>query len=269
MNGPILQSTLRELQAILSLPRIWLVFFAIVALFAVTGPFGTSETLAFHARVGYWLVIHGFAWLLALTFVTFFDAALAGRIGHSLSRMMIGAALAALPIGVVIMTVTAAAVGSPVSWGEYVDDVFNALPVSLALCLLAWLAISGAHLPPASEVAGPVPAEPQPAPRAAILDRLPAEKRGSLVRMEVEDHYVRVVTSKGTELLLMRLADAIRETKGIDGCQVHRSHWVARTGAETLDREPGKNGRAILKTADGATVPVSRANVAKVRAWLG
>ena len=113
---------------------------------------------------------------------------------------------------------------------------------------------------------------PSPAsapPRPAILDRLPAGKRGPLIRLEVQDHYVMVSTTNGNELLLMRLGDAIRETEPVDGLQVHRSHWVARDGVADVIREPGKNGRTVLRTTDGAEIPVSRGNLAEVRGWVG
>ena len=40
-------------------------------------------------------------------------------------------------------------------------------------------------------------------------------------------NYVEVWTERGTHLVLMRLSDAIRETAGENGLQIHRSHWVA------------------------------------------
>ena len=145
VNGTILQSTLRELRALLASSRVWAVFLIVVALFAVTGPFGTSESLAFHARLGYWLVVHALARCLALTFVTFFDAALARIVAHALPRMLVGAGLAALPMALAIMAVNASALRQPFTLAEYGGDILNALPVSLALCLLVWLALGPGH----------------------------------------------------------------------------------------------------------------------------
>ena len=95
------------------------------------------------------------------------------------------------------------------------------------------------------------------------------DRRAALVRLEVQDHYVLIVTARGRDLVLMRLADAVRETAPVDGMQVHRSHWVARDGVAALTREAGKNGRLVIETTDGATVPVSRSNAADVRKWAG
>ena len=71
----------------------------------------------------------------------------------------------------------------------------------------------------------------------------------------VEDHYVDIVTDKGKTLVLMRLADAIRETAPIAGLQIHRSHWVARDAVVKVHRSDGK---LILELSNGLKLPVSR-----------
>jgi DNA-binding LytR/AlgR family response regulator len=94
------------------------------------------------------------------------------------------------------------------------------------------------------------------APPPKFLARLPAKLQGAeLYAVEAEDHYLRLHTSKGQDLILMRLGDAIDELEGLEGARTHRSWWVARaavTGTERLD------GRAVLTLKDGAEVPVSR-----------
>lgn len=102
-------------------------------------------------------------------------------------------------------------------------------------------------------------AAPAPPP---ILQRLPLEKRGTLLALSVEDHYVRVHTSQGTEMVLMRLSDAMKETGNIPGAQVHRSHWVAFKAVTAARRE---GDRAILTLSSGVDIPVSRANLSKVK----
>ena len=61
----------------------------------------------------------------------------------------------------------------------------------------------------------------------------------------------------------MRLSDAIAETRGIDGLQIHRSHWVARNAIVGLTRE---NGRPVVALVTGVTLPVSRTYLDAVRA---
>ena len=105
---------------------------------------------------------------------------------------------------------------------------------------------------------------PAPAPAGAsdanttgqFLDRLPVKYRGaSLWAVSSEDHYLRVHTDRGEELILMRLADAVRELAGAEGVQVHRSWWVAKDGVADTRRE---NGKLVLVLRSGTEVPVSR-----------
>lgn len=100
-----------------------------------------------------------------------------------------------------------------------------------------------------------VAAAPKPEPAERLMARIDATLRAPLVRLQVRDHYVEVVTEAGMESVLIRLADAIAETEGVEGLQVHRSHWVARAAIRGLYRGRGK---LVLRMSDGAVVPVSR-----------
>ena len=91
-----------------------------------------------------------------------------------------------------------------------------------------------------------------------FLDRLPPELGMELIALEMEDHYVRAHTALGSDLVLMRLRDALAELDGIEGLQVHRSWWVARGAVSDVKRE-GRNVRLVLD--NGLEAPVSRANV--------
>jgi DNA-binding LytR/AlgR family response regulator len=101
-----------------------------------------------------------------------------------------------------------------------------------------------------------------------FLARLPLKLRGAEVwAIEAEDHYLRLHTSKGQDLILLRLADAVAELQGIEGLQVHRSWWVARDAITDAKRG---DGRATLTLKDGAEVPVSRtyAGLLRERGWI-
>jgi DNA-binding LytR/AlgR family response regulator len=98
----------------------------------------------------------------------------------------------------------------------------------------------------------------------AFLDRLPARLRGAeLYAVEAQDHYLRVHTSRGAELILLRLSDAIEELEGIEGARTHRSWWVARDGVDAARRA---DGRGRLRLKDGTEVPVSRTFARALRA---
>jgi hypothetical protein len=112
------------------------------------------------------------------------------------------------------------------------------------------------------------PSPGAPAPKVRFLERLPAKIMGGAIwAVEAEDHYLRIRTSKGSDLILMRLADAMAELDGIEGAQVHRSWWVARAGVAEVKRD---GARVTLVLQDGAEAPVSRPNVKPLReaGWI-
>ncbi len=88
-----------------------------------------------------------------------------------------------------------------------------------------------------------------------LLKHLPQQKRGRLWAISAERRHVRVRTSKGEHVLLMRLSDAIAQCQAVAGLQVHRSHWVARDGVRDLV-EAG--GNMDVRLHDGTLIPVSR-----------
>ena len=93
-------------------------------------------------------------------------------------------------------------------------------------------------------------------PVAKFLERLPVKYRtADLHAISSEDHYLRIHTNMGEELILMRLADAVRELSGAEGLQVHRSWWVAKSG---VTDEKRVDGRSLLVLPSGTEVPVSR-----------
>ena len=68
-------------------------------------------------------------------------------------------------------------------------------------------------------------------------------------------------------MILMRLADAVRELAALDGQQTHRSWWVAKQGLADVAKGDGK---VTLKLKSGAEVPVSRTyqKAVKDAGWL-
>ena len=109
---------------------------------------------------------------------------------------------------------------------------------------------------------------PRATPEPALLDRLSARSRAELLHLRMQDHYVEVHTAAGSELLLLRFRDALREVEGVNGLQVHRSHWVARNAVAGVERLGG--GRIALRLVNGSRVPVSRsfAPVLRSRGWI-
>ncbi|MBP2160111.1 MULTISPECIES: LytTR family DNA-binding domain-containing protein [Asticcacaulis] len=105
-------------------------------------------------------------------------------------------------------------------------------------------------------------------PAQAFRGRLPFKyQKAEIHALSAEDHYLRVHTSVGQTLLLMRLYDAIRELDGIEGSQVHRSWWVARDAVSDVMRS---DGRVTLALKGDVEAPVSRsyAKVLRAEGWF-
>ena len=88
-----------------------------------------------------------------------------------------------------------------------------------------------------------------------LAARLPLNVRGRILCLEMEDHYVRVHTDRGSALVLMRLSDAIAEAQPVAGRQVHRSWWVSDEAVEGFERV-GRTG--VIRLVNGARAPVSQ-----------
>ena len=175
--------------------------------------------------------------------------------------------------------------------GFWLAGLATGLLMMPPMCAVVWLGVSfvNGRAPPASDLpqifwqttlicvgmsymavlvgrrAPVAAATPQP---PKFLERLPVRLRGAEVwAVEAEDHYLRLHTSKGQDLILLRLADAVAELEGIEGAQVHRSWWVARDAIADARRG---DGRATLRLKDGAEVPVSRTYAGQLRdrGWI-
>jgi DNA-binding LytR/AlgR family response regulator len=96
--------------------------------------------------------------------------------------------------------------------------------------------------------------------------RLPVNA-GDILAVHAEDHYLRLYSSTGSQLVYMTMSDALAQLEGADGLQVHRSWWVARRAVGHAVR---RGRRAHLHLTCGAIAPVARARLADLKAagWL-
>jgi hypothetical protein len=146
-------------------------------------------------------------------------------------------------------------------------------PVVVYFMILALQPISAAYLIVERRLTRPRPvpvaatAAPLVVPPARLIARLNPRLGDEVLALQGEDHYVRVHTNQGSELLLMRLGDAIAELDGMEGLRVHRSWWVARQAVG----EARMNGRrACLVLINGLAVTASREATVELRraGWL-
>lgn len=254
---------------------------AIGLVLGVLGPFGTYEMPA-ALRLLYW-VSFGFIGYLFFRPVTFIAEWLseASSVPIWLS-ITIAAAVAAFPLTILIGIAMGGFrfAGNPML-GTYFGPLYlQCAGIGIGIFLLM-RAIFGRHRRTAPRQAEssdaddtrkmminpPLSPPPPTAAPPALLKRLPPGFMLPVLALNVEDHYVRVYNAQGSEMLLMRLSDAIAEMAAQRGLQVHRSWWVADeavTGAMRLGRN------ITLTLSNGLNVPVSRANTPSVRArgWL-
>jgi hypothetical protein len=258
----------------------------LVGLFlSVVGALGT-DAAPLVPRTGYWLVIMLTGAVLGSSAT--FTVQIWGRLRHR--RLLEGAIIALLitiPLSLVVTGAGMVVFEEPVPEPSRFGGLFGVvLMVSSAMTALGY-ATSTSPIPEGDTpgtmalqpLPRPMPAEPEPDMRATglqadadtqppLMDRLPTRLRAAkLIALEAEDHYLRVHTDAGSDLILLRLSDAIAETGVLAGAQCHRSWWVARSAVAGASR---RGAGAILTLTNGLEVPVSRSHLPSLRAdgWL-
>lgn len=255
MNDTPLQLTMRELQRAGASPLAWAILAGVTIVLGLVGPFDTYAALGTPARLAFWGAIVVATYFTSFGTVCLLEALLfrqrPGAWGYALLGLLSGP-----PVALIVWAINLAVFGAAVaSFPILLANVSAIAAVVSGLIALVSIrfATAGSHATP--ETGGP--SSPPP-----LLERLPPHQRGRLLYMSMQDHYVEVITDRGRHLLLMRLSDAIRETDGIDGLQIHRSHWIARDGAQTSLR---RGGRLFVRMSDGTELPVSRNHAQAVK----
>jgi len=243
------------------LARRFLVTLAIAGAIGTVGPFGTFGELEALDRYTYWLAIVVLNWLQILAFAALISG-LPIAAGWRAPLVVAAACLAAsVPAGFEVWWLERyfrpdATLPGPLVLYAYVLVLSLAIAVPLAELFVRPSTRREEAVPSAAPSAGP------------FLKRLPSRLGGELLCLQAEDHYLRVHTPLGSDLMLCRLSDAIAELGGLPGLQVHRSYWVAKAAVAGVER----NGKKLaLRLTNGLEVPVSRTFLRGLRSagWLG
>lgn len=240
-----------------------LVIAGIGLVLGMLGPFGTYA-MPTALRLIYWVtfIVIGYVIFRPISFVASWLSE-ASPIGFPVA-IGLAIAVAALPLSVMIGFM----INGFSLEGPMLSDGFALLYVQVAGIGLGIFLLMQALFRSDSDDQDRLPETvDETAKTPALLKRLPPGFQTQILALGVEDHYVRVHGPDHSEMLLIRLGDAIREMDGVAGIQVHRSWWVAQTAIRTTKRD-GRNLRLVLQ--NGMEVPVSRTSVAKLKqsGWI-
>ncbi len=242
---------LREWRKQFSAPRVWIVLMGIVCILTLVGPFETLQRLRIGPRFAYWAVLAVATYSAGIVIGNLVGPIIPRRAASWVRAIVIGAANGA-GITAVIYIINSLAFGNWLDMAQAPAFLINVFAIAAIISGILEV-VSTDHAPPTT----PDTSAP------AVLNRLAFDKRGELVTISVQDHYVLVTTTKGSELILMRLSDAIAETSPVSGLQVHRSHWVALAQITSAERQ---KERAILTMSNNSEIPVSRTYMSDIRA---
>ena len=246
---------------------------------AVLGPFGTYSELRFPSRLVYWGVLCfgvGLCMVLCIKFVMS-QLTQDGRVSIY-PAIAAGAAIAAVPGAALVFLMYWLMRENPVELGFF-PVLYLWLKVALVgvfvSCVELWrqqaMAYEADYLPP-TENAETSPLSFMGTSDDSFPDMPAFFKRMShvgpetqLISLSMQDHYVEVTSTDGSEMILMRFADALEELDGIAGLRILRSHWVAADQLQSA-RRAGTRNWALL--SDGRELPVSRTYLDDVQAFL-
>jgi hypothetical protein len=224
------------------------------------GPFG-AEHMSLARRYAYWMICIVGSGVIGVTL----DHLLAPRVPKTWPRVALVSVLMT-PLAVLLVMTTALVIfGDRFSWAGFWKLLPQALPIALAVMVVRALV----WIPRPHRIETRIVVEPLlPEAEAAFRKRLSARRRGArLIAVEAYDHYLKVHTDAGEELITLRFADALDELAKVHGWRVHRSWWVA---AEAVEGVRWWRGAGAVRLAGGLEAPVSRtyAPVLKGAGWF-
>ena len=223
---------------------------------AELGPYRTGEAPS-TIRTLYWLIAVVVSGMLGIAT----ERALQNRVAGFWLRIFVTAAAITPPVTLFIYALNAAMLDLPRRWWllpQLAWQVFVVMLLLITLRGLLWRQVVETRT---------VVMPPLPEAERDFRLRLSAKRRGArLIAVEAEDHYVRVHTDAGSELVAMRFSEALGELEQAHGHRLHRSWWAAADAIETVQWTRG-GGQARL--VQGIVAPVSRscASALKDAGW--
>jgi len=233
---------------------------AIGLLMGFLGPFGSDHIPVVKAWV-YWMICMVGGGLIGIVA----DELLIRPLPGIWRRVAAVSVLITPLVTLLVLTTQNIMFGEPYGWPHYLGLLWQVFPILLAV--MAVRALVWRRLPVRVETRTVV-AAPLPEAEAAFRRRLSAKRRTArLIAVEAHDHYLRVHTDAGEELITLRFADALDDLALAHGWRVHRSWWVA---ADAVEAVRWRKGAGEVQLAGGLTAPVSRtyAPVLREAGWF-
>ena len=225
---------------------------------AMIGPFTTYTAFGFGERLVYWAVICAVAVMLGIGIREVVEK---WRGGESLRTDILVTVAQSSIIGPVVWLINHMVYGLDVqsiaSFAEHVGAVLASGLLVTALreqFRIRRETVSGAE----AWADDPVTDKAMP----EFLALVEETQRGPVQRISADDHYLHVVTTKGSSRILMRFRDALAQLGDLPGYRIHRSHWVA---AARLLRVRSEGRRYVAELNCGTELPVSRAYLDDLR----
>jgi len=148
------------------------------------------------------------------------------------------------------------------SWAGLIEEWASLAPPAALL----WLGLNAARF---LRLPDPEPSSTHQDTGAAaepgFMRRLPPGRRGRLIALSAELHYLRVYTTMGDSLILQGFGEALEQLGPQAGIRIHRSHWVDPAFVAEVART---RGRTQVRLSNGLVLPVARNRRAEVAASL-
>ncbi|MCF2872317.1 LytTR family transcriptional regulator [Octadecabacter sp. G9-8] len=249
---PVIRQTNRLAAQKITSSVFWIIIITTILLCFLGGPFGTLENLPSGFRLIYW----------SLSVTT---TGVLGLWVHSLVRtqgwegwlkISIVSGVFGLCVGGVIVLLGLTMLGPLENTPGAIETFGYSFPSAAVIFFVsihAHTLMSETSLSPKNKV-------------PALMKRLDTHTDAvQILALCAQDHYVEVITEKGSELCLLRLNDAISETAPLMGFQIHRSHWVAKSAVEAVEI---KGSAPYVKLVNGKTLSISQSRLKKFEQFL-
>jgi hypothetical protein len=225
------------------------------AFMGTIGPFGTGAMPGGLAYV-YWIAAIVGGGVIGVTV----DETLGRRAGGFWPRLAVSSVLMTPAVTLLVLMLGYWLARQSLSLSRYLGLLWQVLVISapvMALRALAW------RRPQTVVETRTIVAPPLPEAEAAFRRRLSAKRRGArLIAIEAHDHYLRVHTDGGAELVTLRFADALTELACAHGFRTHRSWWVA---ADAIEAVRWRRGAGEARLVGGLGAPISRTHAPALR----